>query len=162
VPAVASNPTAFLVDFLPVIRRTQTRTRFVVDHVHYFSNALTPWISRRERLGCFLIRRDPRDISRIWVLEPDGHPSSGLGQRSQTTHQPLLPFWPGKLDRVAEAHRRILAAARADDPDARIAAGPLPREGQLLPLAPGCLLPHFNTSGKGILILPAPPLRLDR
>lgn len=71
-PSVVTNPTAFLVDFLPVIRRTLTRTGFVIDHVHYFANVLKPWIARRERLGKFIVRRDPRDISRIWVLEPEG------------------------------------------------------------------------------------------
>ena len=72
VPPVITSPTAFLVDFLPVIRRTLTRTGFVIDHVHYFANALKPWIARRGRLDKFIIRRDPRDISRIWVLDPDG------------------------------------------------------------------------------------------
>ena len=33
-PAVVTSPTAFLVDFLPVVRRTLTRTGFVIDHVH--------------------------------------------------------------------------------------------------------------------------------
>ncbi|MCZ9884729.1 DDE-type integrase/transposase/recombinase [Arthrobacter sp. B2a2-09] len=98
VPAVASNPTAFLVDFLPVIRRTLTRTGFVVDHVHYFSNALKPWISRRDTLGRFLIRRDPRDISRIWVLEPDGHAYLEVPYR--TMANPAVSLWE---------HRRALA-----------------------------------------------------
>lgn len=71
-PMMTANPTAFLVDFLPVIRRKLTRTGFVIDHVHYFSNALKPWISRRDSLARFVLRRDPRDISRIWVLDPDG------------------------------------------------------------------------------------------
>ncbi len=43
---VVTNPTAFLVDFLPVIRRTLTRAGFVIDHVQYFANALKPWIAR--------------------------------------------------------------------------------------------------------------------
>ncbi len=71
-PRVVVDETAFLIDFLPVIRRRLTRTGFVVDHVRYFSNALKPWVARREHLGAFVIRRDPRDLSRIWVLEPDG------------------------------------------------------------------------------------------
>lgn len=72
-PSVTANQTSFLVDFLPVIRRTLTRTGFVIDHVHYFANALKPWIGRRDSLGSFTIRRDPRDISRVWALEPEGH-----------------------------------------------------------------------------------------
>ncbi|MGH8934300.1 MAG: Mu transposase C-terminal domain-containing protein, partial [Egibacteraceae bacterium] len=71
-PATVSNETAFLVEFLPVIRRTLTRTGFVIDHVQYYSDALKPWIARRDRLDRFVLRRDPRDISRIWALEPDG------------------------------------------------------------------------------------------
>ena len=71
-PAVA-HPRAFLVDFLPVIRRKLTRTGFAIDHVHYFANALKPWIATRHQRSSFVIRRDPRDISRIWVLEPEGH-----------------------------------------------------------------------------------------
>lgn len=62
---MVSNATAFLVDFLPVIRRTLSRAGFVIDHVGYFSNALKPWIARRDRLDRFVLRRDPRDISRI-------------------------------------------------------------------------------------------------
>jgi len=46
-----ANDAAFLVDFLPVIRRTLSRTGFVIDHVGYFSDALQPWLDRRDRLG---------------------------------------------------------------------------------------------------------------
>jgi hypothetical protein len=81
-PSITANQTAFLVDFLPVIRRTLTRTGFVIDHVHYFANALKPWIGRRERLRPFIIRRDPRDISRVWVLEPEGHHYTEVPYRS--------------------------------------------------------------------------------
>ena len=103
IPVVASNPTAFLVDFLPVMRRTLTRTGFVIDHVHYFSNALKPWISRRDRLGRFLIRRDPRDISRIWVLEPDGHLYIEVPYR--TMANPAVSVWEHK-QALARLHDR--------------------------------------------------------
>lgn len=91
IPAITANQTAFLVDFLPVIRRTLTRTGFLIDHVHYFANALKPWISRRDRLGKFIIRRDPRDISRIWVLEPDGHNYVEVPYRSISN--PSISIW---------------------------------------------------------------------
>ncbi|MFE3206096.1 Mu transposase C-terminal domain-containing protein [Embleya sp. NPDC059237] len=71
-PVTVGNASAFLVDFLPVVRRTLTRSGFVVDHVQYYCDALKPWIARRERLGRFVLRRDPRDISRVWALDPDG------------------------------------------------------------------------------------------
>jgi len=34
-PQIISNANAFLIDFLPVIRRALTRTGFVIDHIHY-------------------------------------------------------------------------------------------------------------------------------
>ena len=100
-PPVTANPTAFLVDFLPVIRRTLTRTGFVIDHVHYFANALKPWIARRDSLGPFIIRRDPRDISRVWVLEPDGHNYVEVPYRSISN--PAVSVWE---------HRQALARLR--------------------------------------------------
>lgn len=91
VPAVVTRATAFLVDFLPIIRRTLTRTGFVIDHIHYYADALKPWIARRERLPAFLIRRDPRDISRIWVLEPEGQHYLEIPYR--TLSHPAVTLW---------------------------------------------------------------------
>ncbi|TVT57867.1 MAG: DDE-type integrase/transposase/recombinase [Azoarcus sp. PHD] len=91
VPGVVTRPAAFLVDFLPVIRRTLTRTGFVIDHIHYYADALKPWIARRNRLPAFLIRRDPRDISRIWVLEPEGQHYLEIPYR--TLSHPAVTLW---------------------------------------------------------------------
>jgi putative transposase len=71
VKVTVTGESAFLVDFLPVIRRSLSRSGFVIDYVQYYSDALEPWIARREELGPFVLRRDPRDISRIWVLGPE-------------------------------------------------------------------------------------------
>ncbi|TDW30099.1 Mu transposase C-terminal domain-containing protein [Cryobacterium psychrophilum] len=105
-PAVVSNPTAFLIDFLPVVRRTLTRTGFVIDHVHYFANALKPWIGRRDTLAPFLIRRDPRDISRIWVLDPDGHLYVEVPYR--TMANPVVSLWEHQRA-LARLHERGIA-----------------------------------------------------
>ena len=100
-PMTTANPTAFLVDFLPVFRRKLTRTGFVLDHVHYFANALKPWIARREALERFLIRRDPRDISRIWVLDPEGTAYIEVPYRALSN--PAVSVWE---------HRQALARLR--------------------------------------------------
>lgn len=103
-PAVTvANETAFLVDFLPVFRRTLTRTGFVIDHVHYFNDALKPWIARRDRLDRFVIRRDPRDLSRIWVLDPEG--ASYLPVPYRTLSHPAVSVWE---------HRAALERLRAE------------------------------------------------
>ncbi|WP_374091036.1 Mu transposase C-terminal domain-containing protein [Methylomicrobium lacus] len=90
-PPVITHAAAFLVDFLPVIRRTLTRTGFTIDHIHYFSDALKPWIARRGNLPQFLIRRDPRDISRIWVLDPDTQHYLEIPYR--TLSHPAVTLW---------------------------------------------------------------------
>jgi len=64
---------AFLVDFLPVVRRRVTRVGFVIDHVSYYADSLKSWIAQRDRLQKFIIRCDPRDLSRIWVLAPENN-----------------------------------------------------------------------------------------
>jgi putative transposase len=91
---MVSNATAFLVDFLPVVRRALGRAGFVVDHVGYFSNALKPWIARRDRLDRFVIRRDPRDTSRIWVLDPGGEAYLEVPYR--TLSHPPISVWEQK------------------------------------------------------------------
>lgn len=91
VPPVVTRAIAFLVDFLPIIRRTLTRTGFVIDHIHYYADALKPWIARRDRCPAFLIRRDPRDISRIWVLEPEGQHYLEIPYR--TLSHPAVTLW---------------------------------------------------------------------
>lgn len=109
-PSVTANQTAFLVDFLPVFRRTLTRTGFVIDHVHYFANALKPWIARRDSLGSFIVRRDPRDISRVWVLEPEGHHYVEVPYRSISN--PAVSVWE---HRQALARLRERGAAQVDE-----------------------------------------------
>ncbi len=82
---------AFLIDFLPVIERTIRRTGFVIDHIAYYSDALKPWIAKRDRLGKFIIRRDPRDLSRVWVLDPVSNDYVELPYRSISN--PSVTLW---------------------------------------------------------------------
>ena len=110
VPAAVTSEAAFLVDFLPVIRRTLTRTGFVIDYVHYFCDALKPWIARRGQLGRFVIRRDPRDISRIWVLDPDG--GTYLQVPYRTLSHPPISAWE---QRAATARLREQGRAQVDE-----------------------------------------------
>ncbi|PRX99001.1 Mu transposase C-terminal domain-containing protein [Allonocardiopsis opalescens] len=109
-PVTVTSQTAFLVDFLPVIRRALSRSGFVIDHVQYYSDALKPWIARRERLGRFVLRRDPRDISRIWALSPDGFTYVEVGYR--TLARPPITAWEQK---AAIARLRDLGRAEVDE-----------------------------------------------
>ncbi|WP_434094493.1 Mu transposase C-terminal domain-containing protein [Nonomuraea dietziae] len=109
-PATVTSETAFLVDFLPVIRRTLRRTGFTIDHVHYYSDALKPWIARRDGLEKFVLRRDPRDISRIWVLDPNGHTYLPVPYR--TLSRPPISVWE---QRAAIARLRQDGRAQVDE-----------------------------------------------
>ncbi|WP_227463051.1 MULTISPECIES: Mu transposase C-terminal domain-containing protein [Nocardia] len=90
-PPTVTNETAFLVDFLPVIRRSLRRTGFQLDHVQYYADVLRPLIARRERLDKFVLRRDPRDISRIWALHPDT--GEYLEVPYRTWSRPAISVW---------------------------------------------------------------------
>jgi len=138
-PPLVTHATAFLVDFLPVLRRTLTRTGFVIDHVRYFADALKPWIARREGLARFLIRRDPRDISRIWVLEPEGQYYLEVPYR--TLSRPAITLWEQRqaLARLKERGReqvdeaalfRTIEQMRAIARDARQATRNLRRDAE--------------------------------
>ena len=109
-PTTVTNAEAFLIDFLPVIRRTLTRGGFTIDHVQYFSDALKPWIARREQLDRFVIRRDPRDISRIWVLDPEGLTYVDVPYR-RTSHPPVT-LWE---QRAAVAALRSAGREEVDE-----------------------------------------------
>lgn len=61
-------------DFLPLKKRTIQDYGVVIDHVEYYHPILTRWKAETNENGNkrkFLFRRDPRDISVIWLLDPD-------------------------------------------------------------------------------------------
>jgi putative transposase len=100
-----SDEKAFLVDFLPVIKRTISRTGFTVDYITYYADLLKPWIANRDYLERFVIRRDPRDLSRIWVLDPQSNNYFEVPYR--TTSNPAVTLWEHKraLQKLREAGR---------------------------------------------------------
>lgn len=106
VPTTISNNRAFVVDFLPIVRRQIQRVGFVVDHIAYFSNALSKWIANRDNLDKFVIRRDPRDLSRIWVLDPEHNLYLEVPYR--TLANPAITLWE---------HRRALEIMRQSGRD---------------------------------------------
>ena len=71
IPPRIQNKKDFLIDFLPIVKRTLQRHGFMLDHIAYYSNALQPLIEERHRYEKFIIRRDPRNLSRIFVLHPE-------------------------------------------------------------------------------------------
>lgn len=69
-PPRLQNHKSFLIDFLPITRRNLRPQGLVLDHITYFSNNLTPLIAERHRYGSLIVRRDPRDLSCVYLLDP--------------------------------------------------------------------------------------------
>jgi len=110
-PPTVRNAQGFLIDFLPIIRRSIGRTGFVVDHVSYYADALRPWIARRDRLDRFILRRDPRDLSRLWVLDPESNRYLEIPYR--TMNWPAITLWEC---RAAHKVLRERGAKQVDEP----------------------------------------------
>lgn len=101
---------AFLIDFLPIIERNIGRNGFVIDYISYYADSLKPWIASRDRLDKFTIRRDPRDLSRVWVLDPPSNQYIELPYRSISN--PSVTLWE---HRKAVARLRELGKSEIDE-----------------------------------------------
>jgi putative transposase len=65
-------------DFMAYQERTVQRHGLVIDEIQYYDDVLRPWISAPDpsdttgkRKRKFIIRRDPRDISKVYFYDPE-------------------------------------------------------------------------------------------
>lgn len=68
-PVAVPDPHRFLIDFLPIERRLIRREGISLHSVSYWSDVLRVWIGLSEKM---IVRYDPRNLSRIYLLGPDG------------------------------------------------------------------------------------------
>ncbi len=68
-PTMVSDPRRFLIDFLPMERRLVRRDGVFLHSIGYWSDVVRTWIGHPEPM---IVRYDPRDLSRIYLLGPDG------------------------------------------------------------------------------------------
>ena len=68
-PRAVTDPRRFLIDFLPIERRLVRRDGVSLNSIGYWSDVLSTWVGDQERM---IVRYDPRDLSRIYLLGPDG------------------------------------------------------------------------------------------
>jgi len=75
IPARPADRLSVLLDFLPSFYRTVQTFGVTVDGLHYYAEALRPWINAKDTATGdkkkLLFRRDPRDISALWFFDPD-------------------------------------------------------------------------------------------
>ncbi|WP_227689381.1 Mu transposase C-terminal domain-containing protein [Klebsiella quasipneumoniae] len=93
------------------MRRSLQRDGITLDHITYYSNALRPWIVRRDRPGPLVIRRDPRDLSRIFVLDAEHDLYLEVPYRELT--RPSITLWEHKLARKHLRQQRRAAVNEA-------------------------------------------------
>jgi putative transposase len=68
-PVAVPDPHRFLIDFLPIERRLIRREGISLHSVSYWSDVLRVWIGLSQKM---IVRYDPRNLSRIYLLGPDG------------------------------------------------------------------------------------------
>ncbi len=97
------DPTEFFLSFLPALPRRVRRDGIHLWNIRYWDNVLSPWAGRLERP--LLVKYDPRNLSRIYVRDPDGQhwtvPYADLGQ-------PPIALWE-----LEEANKRTHKGIRA-------------------------------------------------
>ena len=112
-PDPLPDPARFRLDLLPYEERAVSSDGVVWDKVHYYSEALRPWVSARKRgrSVLFIVRRDPRDISKLYFLDPELRDYLEIPYRDQT--KPSISIWEYR-----EAERFLLEQGRtAEDED---------------------------------------------
>jgi putative transposase len=100
----------FYIDFLPYERRRIGREGIRLFNVHYWHGALGPLVNRG---GRYVVKYDPRDLSRVFVIDPQGSalevPYRDLGK---------VPVSLRELQRAAAQVRQAGGGAREVTEDA--------------------------------------------
>lgn len=90
-PAMVPDPRRLVIDFLPMERRRVRREGVSLHSIYYWSDVLRSWIGEPEKM---IVRYDPRDLSRIHLLAPDGR-YYDLSYRD--VRRPPITLWEHRL-----------------------------------------------------------------
>ncbi|MGY4315330.1 transposase [Bradyrhizobium sp. JR3.5] len=106
-PTAVTDPRRFLIDFLPIARRMVRRDGVALHSIAYWADVLTTWIGHLEPM---IIRYDPRDLSRIYLLGPDG---SYYDLSYRDLRRPPISLWEHRLalTRLREDGRSLVDEA---------------------------------------------------
>ena len=88
-------------DFLPYFERTIQEYGVVLDHIHYYSDVLRPWVHalegdspKNKRKRKFIFKRDPRDISVLFFYDPEAKAYFDIPYRD--LKRPPITIWEHK------------------------------------------------------------------
>lgn len=93
---LAADPNQLRLDFMPSIERSIQTEGVVADKIQYYDDVLRRWVGARDPMNLrqarmFTFKRDPRDISRIWFLDPDLGEYFPIGYRKR--EYPPISLW---------------------------------------------------------------------
>jgi putative transposase len=106
------DETRLRLDLMPYEERTVQAHGVVIDEIQYYDDVLRPWIHAKEpsdttgkRKRKFIVRRDPRNISRVYFYDPELKQYFGLPYRN--TAHPSMSVWE-----LREVRRQLKAEGR--------------------------------------------------
>jgi putative transposase len=90
------NPNRLLLDFLPIEYRSIQRYGVAIERIHYYSDVLRQYIASPAALGSpekqkYAFRYDPRDMSKIFFLDPTLNEYFEIPYRNMS--HPSLNLW---------------------------------------------------------------------
>ncbi|WGV53303.1 DDE-type integrase/transposase/recombinase [Stenotrophomonas indicatrix] len=92
---VPEDPARVQLDFMPYEERTIQRYGYQMDNVHYYDSVLDPYINsvdpKTKKKAKYLIRRDPRDISVTYFLDPADNRYTAVKYRNVA--HPAVSLW---------------------------------------------------------------------
>src|SRR5690606_20726618 len=97
-PLSRDEPAQVLLTFLPGAERRLTQQGVSMFALDYYDHWLGPLISRRDRLPKLEVRYDPRDISHIYVRDPETLQFRPVKRRDGL--KTSLTLWEHRADRV--------------------------------------------------------------
>ncbi len=106
IPTNIQDPQRLLIDFLPLERRKLTQRGIRWGGVHYMDDILRSYMMHGKD-DTFIVRRDPRDVSSIWLLAPDDERYYRIGARDIS--RPSLSLWE-----LEAARRSVRKDGRTD------------------------------------------------
>lgn len=94
-------------DFMPFVERSIQEYGVVIDHLYYYDDVLRPYIHRKEREGGYIFKRDPRDISVVYFLDPLTGQYYDIPFRNAS--HPPISIWEYRdsLKRIKERNKEV-------------------------------------------------------
>ncbi|WP_323651880.1 Mu transposase C-terminal domain-containing protein [Aliarcobacter butzleri] len=96
-PKIVEDKQLLQINLLPKFERTIQKYGIQLDTIYYYSEVLNVWIESFEMIRGkkikrkFIVRRDPRDISKIWFYNPDSKKYYQLPYRN--SRLPKTSIW---------------------------------------------------------------------